>query len=96
MVEAFSGEVKVPVGLAGQGRAFGVGKLAVLGELSPRKSSGSNGGGRGGRWRRAACFGFRFILKKKKAFIIFSYYQSDTCLVWKFQDVLESQMKETH
>lgn len=71
MVEAFSGEVKVPVGLAGQGRAFGVGKLADLGELSPRKPSGSNGGGRGGRWVRAACFGFRFILKKKKLLLFF-------------------------
>lgn len=45
MVEAFSGEVKVSVGPAGQGRAFGVGKFADLGELSLGKWVGAMGEG---------------------------------------------------
>lgn len=85
VVEAFSGEVKVPVGLAGQGRTLGVGELIDLGEPSLGKQVEAMGEGRGCQVDEGCLLWFQIFLKeKKKAFIIFSYYPSDTCLLWKF------------
>lgn len=86
--------MKLPAGVAGWGERLG--RFADLGE----SSLGQQVGGMGEEWvcqvEEGRLVWFYIFLKEKKAFIIFSYYQSNMCLLWKIWRVLESRMRKTH